>query len=230
MTVERPAPAVHRDLAYALKQQATRAGETAPSVRGSDWRLATVTAVNADGTVAVDGIPTVRRLDTYLNPAVGDVIVISQSSSGNWITFGRLAATAGTSWTSYTPTWTASTTNPGIGNGTLVGRYQKIGRTVNLHINLTAGSTTTYGSGTYAFTLPVQAANAGCTYVGDAHLLSGSRWGGQFLVSPGATTAAPAWTTSSSNPGLSLWSSSQAPVALASGGAVRMTITYESAA
>jgi hypothetical protein len=36
----------------------------------------------------------VRRMDTYQAPTVGDVIVISQSSSGNWITFGRTASAA----------------------------------------------------------------------------------------------------------------------------------------
>ncbi|MEU0847743.1 hypothetical protein ABZ387_07210 [Streptomyces flaveolus] len=98
MTVEKPALAVHRDLAWALKQQATRAGEGAPSVRGSDWRLATVTAVNTDGTVAVQGIPAVRCMPTYDLPAVGDVIVIDQNSAGNWLTWGRLA-TATQAWT-----------------------------------------------------------------------------------------------------------------------------------
>ncbi|CAL9650827.1 hypothetical protein [Streptomyces sp. enrichment culture] len=99
---DRPAPAVHRDLAWALKQQATRAGESAPSVRGADWRTAVVTAVGGDGTVAVDGIPAIRCLETYLAPKVGDWIVIEQSSSGNWITPGRPAAPSAPSGT-----WTA---------------------------------------------------------------------------------------------------------------------------
>lgn len=81
---------VHRDLAWALKQQAQRAGEQAPSVRGADWRLATVTAVGA-GTVTADGI-VCRCLASYTSPAVGDIAVISQSSSGNWIALNRLAS------------------------------------------------------------------------------------------------------------------------------------------
>ncbi|MFJ4785164.1 hypothetical protein [Streptomyces sp. NPDC088794] len=88
----RPALAVHRDLSAALKSQAKRTGEQSPSVRGSDWRLATVTAVNTNGTVDADGIPAIRRMDTYQAPAVDDVIVISQSSSGNWIAEGRTAS------------------------------------------------------------------------------------------------------------------------------------------
>lgn len=89
---------VHRDLAWALKQQAQRAGEQSTSVRGADWRLAVVTAINADGTLAADGIPSVRRLARVTDPVVGDTIVISQNSSGNWLALGKLATAAG-EWT-----------------------------------------------------------------------------------------------------------------------------------
>jgi len=61
-------------------------------------------------------------------------------------------------WIDYTPTWTASTTNPVIGNGTIVGRYSLVNQTVTAQINIVTGSTTTYGSGTYFFSLPVTAA------------------------------------------------------------------------
>jgi len=54
----------------------------------------------------------------------------------------------------YTPTWTAVTTNPVLGNGILNGWYTKIGNTVTVNISLTMGSTTTYGNGVYSFSLP----------------------------------------------------------------------------
>lgn len=79
----------HRDLAWALKQQAKRTGEQTPSVRGSDWQMATVTAVGTDGTVDADGIPAIRCMETYLQPTVGDLIYITQESSGNWCAWGR---------------------------------------------------------------------------------------------------------------------------------------------
>jgi hypothetical protein len=82
---------VNRELKAALKRSAQRAGEQTPAVRGSDWRLATVTAVPGDGLIEVDGDMEVRHLATYAAPAVDDVIVISQSSSGNWIALGPLA-------------------------------------------------------------------------------------------------------------------------------------------
>ena len=80
-----------RDLKSALQQQAKRAGERAPSVRGADWRMATVTAVGT-GTVTADGI-VCRRLKSYTTPTVGDVTIISQSGNGNWIALGPLATT-----------------------------------------------------------------------------------------------------------------------------------------
>ena len=86
---KKSAQGVHRDLAWALKQQSRRAGAEDPHVRGSDWRMATVTAVNADGTVDADGIPSIRCDESYLLPAVGDVIVITQSGTGNWFAWGR---------------------------------------------------------------------------------------------------------------------------------------------
>ncbi|WP_406418453.1 hypothetical protein [Streptomyces sp. NBC_01614] len=82
--------ATQRDLAWALRQQAKRMGERSPSVRGADWRLATITAVNADGTIVADDI-TARRLESYLSPAIGDVVVLDQNSMGNWLCRGRLA-------------------------------------------------------------------------------------------------------------------------------------------
>ncbi|MFI6032944.1 hypothetical protein ACIBBD_01940 [Streptomyces sp. NPDC051315] len=79
----------HRDLAWALKQQAKRTGERTRSVRGSDWQMATVTVVNADGTVDTADIPAIRCMETYLQPTAGDLIYITQESSGNWLAWGR---------------------------------------------------------------------------------------------------------------------------------------------
>ena len=62
-------------------------------------------------------------------------------------------------WQSYTPTWTASTTNPTLGNGTLTGKYIQIGKLVVLNISFTFGSTTAFGTGDHYLSLPVEAAS-----------------------------------------------------------------------
>ena len=84
-------------------------------------------------------------------------------------------------WIDYTPTWTGSTTNPVIGNGTITGRYSLVNKTVTAQILLKAGSTTTFGSGAYFFSLPVTAA---ATLVGYPAL--GAGWGED--ASAGAAT------------------------------------------
>ncbi|MBC3989326.1 hypothetical protein H8N00_10625 [Streptomyces sp. AC563] len=131
-------------------------------------------------------------------------------------------------WTTYTPTWTGTSSNPSVGNGNLIGRYLKVGRTVTVHVNLVPGSTSTYGAGNYNFTLPATAANSGCTYMGNAHLLGGARWGGQWLVSPNATQAGPTFPAGTADTRVALMSPT-APETLAAGAQLRMTVTYEAA-
>lgn len=58
-------------------------------------------------------------------------------------------------WTTYTPLWTATTTNPVLGNGTLTGRYMNVGATIFGEIRLVAGTTGfSRGDGTYRLSLP----------------------------------------------------------------------------
>lgn len=61
---------------------------------------------------------------------------------------------------SYTPAWTASGSNPSLGNGTLSGRVVRSGGQVTVTIALTIGSTTTFGSGDWLFSIPYPAALA----------------------------------------------------------------------
>lgn len=48
-------------------------------------------------------------------------------------------------WSTYTPLWGSSPTAPVLGNGTIAGRYRRIGKTILFSITLTMGSTTTFG-------------------------------------------------------------------------------------
>lgn len=57
-------------------------------------------------------------------------------------------------WTAYTPEWKASTTSPVVNNGSIAGFFIKIGPLVHWRIKLLMGSTTTFGSGNYSFSLP----------------------------------------------------------------------------
>lgn len=78
---------------------------------------------------------------------------------------GDLSAFGG-AWIAYTPAWTSTSTLPALGNGTLVGAYMQIGKTVFYRIKLVTGSTTTYGAGTYLFSLPPVTPHADSAFVG----------------------------------------------------------------
>lgn len=58
-------------------------------------------------------------------------------------------------WFDYLPDWTAATTNPTLGNGTLTGRFCLAGKLCIARIYLLVGSTTSVGVGAYSFTYPI---------------------------------------------------------------------------
>lgn len=74
----------------------------------------------------------------------------------------------GDAWTTYTPTWTATTTNPTLGNGTISGRYISAGKLAIISVSTVFGSTTTVGSGSYAWSTP------GSISARDFHVIQGS--------------------------------------------------------
>lgn len=128
----------------------------------------------------------------------------------------------------YTPSWTASSTNPSLGNGALTGRYKRLGssgKQIHGSMRLTIGSTTTAGVGTYAFALPVtphaEQGDIG-TVVG---AISGQWHTGRLLPAAGGAVnviwnngaaAAPAWEAT-------------APFSTASGDAYYFRFSYEAA-
>ena len=74
-------------------------------------------------------------------------------------------AALGAGWQWYTPTWRA----PGgalivLGNGTLTGRYVRIGNLVAGFLRLARGSTTNFGVSTYTWDLPLPLRNGGVLF------------------------------------------------------------------
>jgi hypothetical protein len=130
--------------------------------------------------------------DATTRYAVGDKISFYQSGSLKYFYITGVAATvltvtAGSNYTvanavitqprhstfatpfgfpqyfSYTPTWAGSGGNPVIGNGTLTGRFSLIGKCCHARLRVLAGSTTTFGSGSYSYTLPITASSTNMT-------------------------------------------------------------------
>lgn len=99
----------------------------------------TLTSAALGGTTAFSGTQTGAALDAA--STIGGV-------SGTSLAADRA------SWTSFTPTWTGSVSDPVLGNGSALGRYRLQGKTLDVVIDILIGSTTTFGSGTFYFTLP----------------------------------------------------------------------------
>jgi len=133
-------------------------------------------------------------------------------------------------WKSYTPMWTASTANPTIGNGTLVGRYTQIGKTCILVIGLTMGSTTTYGSGNWSFGLPKTAKNTtGISFYGVAHLRNSGTANYERIaqISPSISTTVINMFTDPTPGSNSANISATVPFTWGNGDALGIEITYE---
>lgn len=137
------------------------------TANGATGAGATVITPTDTGNAALAiNAPNATTADVW-NAQINAVKKWSVSSAGNLVAGSGVqadlsAATAaqpflGPAWTSYTPTWTAVTTNPVIGNGNLDGHYIQYGKTVHFRISMTAGTTTTFGSGAWGFALPVAA-------------------------------------------------------------------------
>lgn len=58
-------------------------------------------------------------------------------------------------FSTYSPSWTGTSTDPSLGNGTITGRYTMVGKLVTGQIRLLTGSTTSFGSGAWKFSLPM---------------------------------------------------------------------------
>lgn len=113
----------------------------------------------------------IPNLPEETTPTTSDLLIIEDVSTSTTkrttvdkivpagsVTNAKLATGTGEpggAWTSYTPTWTGSGSNPAIVNGTLAGYYKQVGKTVFVRILMVAGSSTTFGTGTYSWALPV---------------------------------------------------------------------------
>jgi hypothetical protein len=129
-------------------------------------------------------------------------------------------------WTPYTPSWTASTTNPVLGNGVLAGQYIKWGRTCTATVILTMGSTTTYGSGNYLFTLPFSAAAATVSYLGVARLGTSRIWLGHVVVASGSNLVTVTFDTNATDTRGTNWTGT-VPDPLAATNTFRFSLTYQ---
>jgi hypothetical protein len=123
-------------------------------------------------------------------------------------------------WTSYTPT----TTNITIGNGTWASSYIQIGKTVHLKVRFTLGSTSAI-TGAATFSLPVTATGFG---YGTANLNAGSNYFGVSVISGTANVVANAINAAGTY-AVGSSTSATVPATWATGHIISLSITYEAA-
>jgi hypothetical protein len=90
-------------------------------------------------------------------PSGGSALLYYDGVSAAWrvtCSTAAIAAAAGGTWADYTPAWTSTGTQPALGNGTLTGRFAQVGKTVFVILRWVLGSTSTQGTGTWAWSLP----------------------------------------------------------------------------
>jgi collagen type VII alpha len=150
------------------------------------------------GSLSVSSTLTVSS--TVINSAnlVASSGSILQIQSGSWLevtgsiyTSGSLIVTGSTnltgsvtintnriddSWTAYTPQWTAASSNPSIGDGTIEGWYKVVGKTCFVRGNIAMGGTTTFGSGEWYVSMPFTASHADAILMSSTLLDNGSAW------------------------------------------------------
>lgn len=121
---------------------------------GTAWRLVRTSVVGPTGPTGPAGPPSTEPGPEGPTGPTGPTGADSTVTGPTGPT-GPEGSFSVTSWSSYTPLWTASGDSPAIGDGTLTGRYVSIGATVIGEIRVQAGVTGfDRGSGTYYFTLP----------------------------------------------------------------------------
>ena len=111
-------------------------------------------------------------IHTSANPALSASYALSSSYA---VTSSATTAFDG-AWTSYTPSWTAASVNPSIGNGTLQGWYKVVGKTCFVRGNIAMGSTTTFGSGEWYVSMPFTASHADAILMTANLLDNGTAW------------------------------------------------------
>lgn len=122
----------------------------------------------------------------FLNGGTGEL------SDGGTGTNKVIHSNTGVADLTWTPTWSTSGTAPAIGNGTLEGKYTMLSNNfVTCVMTFKAGSTTTFGTGEFQFTLPITGsgtANGSFGFVGTAYIDdTGAGWSQAQVKALGVT-------------------------------------------
>ena len=215
-------PASYPSSAKTFTSKSDGAGNTIQAAHVNDLQLE-VTAIEQD---LIAGLPVAR----------GGTGTTSSAWSANSLTFPAVQVPSAGANTlddyeegTYTPTWTASSgAAPAISDGTITGRYVKVGIVVHVWITLVAGASTTFGDGgSLIFLLPFTAGSAGVNYIGACLYTNQgvASYPGQISASSGGSTAS---LTVSASPVTAVTFNN--PFAFGTTDSIVVSLTYDAAA
>lgn len=197
---------------------------------GTDGRLSALKGVTlvgdpspGTGGIVMKAGPSATRVAEFQNS--GGTPTTTVDSNGT-VTMQNVIILGEGAWTVFTPLWTSSGTAPAIGNGSLTGGYRQHGRTITVRWFWQAGSTTTFGTGSWFFSFP-----SGKPHVslGSNQVGVGSAFGSRSTFRNGTAQADPSDMTririSDAAVG-TLWGTT-VPATWTSGDYINITMTYE---
>lgn len=115
------------------------------------------------------------KLGNYVNGIHGQMLLspdglVMKNQAG--VESLKLDPVTGTiAFTDYTPVWSSTGTAPAIGNGSITGKYIRIGDLCIGYCAVLMNSTTTYGTGDYKFSLPLSTDEPSDQSLGNAILV-----------------------------------------------------------
>jgi hypothetical protein len=134
-----------------VKGSGTTSGSTTVLIQNS--ATTTTLIINDAGNIGIGTSSPQAKLDVS-----GTSIFRTGVTMNSSLTLGNVDITS--SWSAYTPTWTTDGgTQPALNNGTLTGFFKLIGKICFVRVKLNPGSTTTFGSGAFQFSLPFSASS-----------------------------------------------------------------------
>lgn len=115
------------------------------------------------------------KIGNYVNGTYGQMLLsndglVMKNQAG--VESLKLDPVTGTiAFTDYTPVWSSTGTAPAIGNGSITGKYIRIGDLCIGYCAVLMNSTTTYGTGDYKFSLPLSTDEPSDQSLGNAILV-----------------------------------------------------------
>lgn len=207
-----------------------------PNITGTVTGGATYSAITLTTPIIADFS---NANHNHSSAAQGGLLNGANAITDGTLTPNELVASTGASWVwqAYTPVLTGG--SPNIGStGTILGRYNQTGKTVNFQVQITeSGSGISGGSGAYSVTLPVAAQTAfvianGNPFIGNTNLYQSSgtlNFLGATQINSSTTAQVVLFTLTTVTTGavfaLGIWGSTV--VGLATGNIVTISGTYE---